>query len=67
MKAVFSLRFTVVLCCILLDMLVLFGFGLWFLSEFVLLARAAGHASTVVNLSFPSLLGHLSVGLSVCF
>ena len=42
MKAVFSLRFMVVLCCILLDMLVLFGFALWFLSEFIWLARAAG-------------------------
>ena len=66
MKAVFSLGFTVVLCCILLDMLVLFGFGLWFLSEFILLARAAGHVATAVN-SFPSLLGRHSVCLSVCF
>ena len=36
----------------------------WF---WIVVARAAGHASTAVNLPFPSLLGHHSVGFCVCF
>ena len=33
----------------------------------IVVARAAGHASTAVNLPFPSLLRHHSVGFCVCF